>query len=35
MSFFEVYNEKLYDLFNIRDENFKPLDIRENKNGEI
>lgn len=32
ISFFEVYNEKIYDLLT---NNPKPLDIREGRNGEI
>ena len=36
ISFFEVYNEKLYDLFSVKDGNFiNCLEIRENKNNEI
>ena len=36
ISFFEVYNEKLYDLFSIRDNReIGVLEIRENKNGEL
>jgi len=36
VSFFEVYNEKLYDLFSSRDgKEINMLEIRENKNGEI
>lgn len=32
ISFFEIYNEKIFDLFN---NTLAPLDIRESKNGEI
>lgn len=32
VSFFEIYNEKIYDLYN---NNLISLDIRESKNGEI
>lgn len=32
VSFFEIYNEKIYDLYN---NTMMPLDIRESKNGEI
>lgn len=32
VSFFEIYNDKIYDLYN---NTLAPLDIRESKNGEI
>ena len=32
VSFYEIYNEKIYDLLST---NVKPLDIRENRSGEI
>ena len=36
ISFFEVYNEKLFDLFSLKDgKELSPLEIRETKNGEI
>ena len=36
ISFFEVYNEKLYDLFSVKDGSYiNCLEIRENKNSEI
>lgn len=37
ISFFEVYNEKIFDLFNVKSDRdtIQPLDIREAKNGDV